>query len=222
MEDALVSSDNDQRNEAYALVDEYPQIRDAARQSFSVKSLEETYRKHGERAFEIEADRLSVYQRSIATPQDYAEASKHFHTTYDSRIRAAQERKEKEWAEFRAAQEEQASQRAFRIQHDPDFAFEDEIYEVVSKVHPVGTGNIDEILDFLKVGRVSRRDVLAKLGRPSRHFELATILTWFMRVEGSAYTIVPTQHGPDVTHSLVLVFSREGILSEKSFVKIVR
>jgi hypothetical protein len=216
MEDALVSSEDGQRNEAYALVDEYPQIRDAARQSFSVKSLEETYRKHGERAFEIEANRLSVYQHSIATPKDYEEAIKHFHTTYDPGIRAAQVRKE-------AAQEEGASQKAFRIQHDPDFALDEEIYEIVYKgVQPRVTGNIDEMLEFLKVGQVSRRDVLAKLGKPSRHFELATILTWFIRVDGDAYTVVPTQHGTGVTHSLVLVFSREGTLSEKSFVKIVR
>ncbi len=78
------------------------------------------------------------------------------------------------------------------------------------------------MLDSLKAGHTLRKDVLAKFGRPSRHFELATILTWFIRVDGDTYIVVPTQHGTGVTHSLVLVFSREGALLEKSFVKTVR
>ena len=64
--------------------------------------------------------------------------------------------------------------------------------------------------------------MLARLGAPSRYFEQATILTWLMRVEGEAYSIVSNLHHKDATHSLVLVFTPAGTLSEKSFVRIIR
>jgi hypothetical protein len=223
MEDALVSDDFELRAEANDLVSKYPQIVDAARESFSVEKLEETYRLHGERAFEIERERLSVYKRSLATPQDYEQAIEHFHAVYDFRIRAAQERQELNMVECAEARQKQESEKSWRLQHDPVAALLEELYEVVDKGNiPSGSGNTAEMLESLKVDQTSRRDALAILGKPSRHFESATILTWFIRVQGEAYTVVPTQYGTGVTHSLVLVFSRAGTLSEKSFVRIVR
>lgn len=220
MEDALVSNDNSLRNEANELVRKYPEIPVAARKSFDVEHLEKTYSLHGERAFEIETDRLSVYQHSIATPQEYAQAVEHFHTAYDSLIRAAQEQKQLRWAELRAAQEKEILENAIQRKQDPVYALEE--FGAVAELPSSIKGNTVEMLESLKVGHTLRKDVLAKFGRPSRHFELATILTWFIRVDGDTYTVVPTQHGTGVTHSLVLVFSREGALLEKSFVKIVR
>lgn len=87
------------------------------------------------------------------------------------------------------------------------------------KIEP---GNTDEMLASLSIGQVSRREVLARLGAPSRHFEQESILTWFMRVEGNTYSVVSTLHHTDATHSLVVVFTPAGTLSEKSFVRIVR
>jgi len=90
------------------------------------------------------------------------------------------------------------------------------------KLVKIEAGNTDEMLASLSIGQVSRREVLARLGAPSRHFEQESILTWFIRVEGNTYSVVSTLHHADATHSLVLVFTPAGTLSEKSFVRIVR
>jgi hypothetical protein len=218
IEDLLISDDAKTRIKAYDLIRQYPQIRAAALQSFSVESLEKTYSMHRDRAFDIEQSRLDIYKNTISTREEYRKALRNYHDTYDSRIRAAQEDKKRILSNILEEQRKADSERARRAQHDPAYALSEEVYECGPSN---SSGSIVDLMESLKVGEMSRRHVLAMLGQPSHNFEAATILTWFIRVREGIYSIVPKGRGTGATHSLVLIFNRERVLVEKSFVKIL-
>jgi hypothetical protein len=211
MEDALVSNDPSLRKEAGDLVERYPQIRQAASDSFSKESLENTYRRHRERAWSIEKDRLSVYQRSLATPEQFKQATQNYQDVYGALIAESEER-------------EKAALEARQLKDKPLREFEKEVELAQASSQLETKGNVSHLLEALANGNFSRKQAIALLGKPDAWFESFTILTWPLRIEGDNYTVLPqfirSQHG--VTHSLVLVFNEAGVLTARSLVRIVK
>jgi hypothetical protein len=211
MEDALGSDDPSLHKEATGLVESYPQIRQAAYDTFSKESLKETYRIHHERAWSIEQNRLSIYQRTIATPDQYAEASRNYRDVYGALIVESQAK-------------EQAGLETHQATEKPLREFEKDVEEALGGSQTATKGNTEHLLESLSIGNTSRKRAIALLGRPDGWFESYTILTWPIRIEGDGYIVLPhfirSQEG--VTHSLVLVFDQAGVLSERSLVRIVK
>ena len=211
MEDTLVSDDPGIRKEAMNLVEKYPQIRQGAYETFSVDSLEMTYIVHGKRAWSIENDRLSIYQRTIATPEQYEQASHNYQEAFGTRI-----------AESQGISAEPHVTELLRASQEREYQ-----HELQEAVHtkPTGlSGEIDHLLESLKRGQTSRKQALALLGKPSRSFEANTILTWPVRVDEDKYAILPRfeRNQEGVTHSLILVFDQEAVLDQASLVRIVK
>jgi len=211
MEDALVSNDPHLRKEASDLVDSHPQIRQAASDTFSKESLENTYRLHGERAWSIEKDRLSVYQRSLATPEQFKQAAQNYQDVYGSLIAESQEK-------------ERAVLEARQLKERPLREFEKELEIALASSQLETKGSVSHLLESLTKSNISRKQAVALLGKPDGRFESFTILTWPLRVEGDNYIVLPnflrSQQG--VTHSLVLIFNEAGMLTERSLVRIVK
>jgi len=212
MEDTLVSDDPGIRKEAMDLVEKYPQIRQAAYETFSVDSLEMTYIVHGKRAWTIENDRLSIYQKTIATPEQYKQAIYNYQEVFGTRM--AESHKEI-GAESYVIKQIKAS-------HEQEY--QDELHELSHTKPSSLNGEIHYLLESLKHGQTSRKQALALLGKPSRRFEANAILTWPVRVDEDRYTILPrfqrTQEG--VTHSLILIFDHDALLDQASLVRIVK
>lgn len=211
MEDTLCSKDAGLRDEAMRLVKRYPQIRSAAFATFSTEALRESYRRHGERAWLIEKERLSWYQCSIATPEQYAQAEHNYQEVYGQMIAVRD-------AELREAD-------LARQQHDkPRYAYEQEVAEALAAGRIVGKGSVDQLLQSLSIGELTRHEAVALLGRADLHLESFTILTWPLRVEGRLYTVLPrfVRSKEGVTHSLVLAFDADLILRDRSLVQVVK
>jgi len=83
LEDYLGSEDKELRAWSLKLFVDYPQLKQAALDTFSIQSLEETFSGHGERAKAIEQTRLELY-RSIATEQEYQQARENFEKVFPS------------------------------------------------------------------------------------------------------------------------------------------
>jgi len=81
---SLVSQDMEVNKRAVNLVETYPQIRNAAASTFSIDSLNKTKYINKETARRIEKERLSIYQRAIATPAQYAEAEQNYKLVFDT------------------------------------------------------------------------------------------------------------------------------------------
>jgi hypothetical protein len=86
MEDALADDGSDQQIRARALVERYPQIREAAQQTFSADRLKETARLNADLAWSIEKDRLEIYRRTIATPERYEWACGNYRAVFGARF----------------------------------------------------------------------------------------------------------------------------------------
>ena len=77
LEDYLGSQDKELKALSLQLLEDYPQIKPAALNTFSIQSLKETLSDHGEKAKAIEQARLDMY-RSIATEQEFQQARDNF------------------------------------------------------------------------------------------------------------------------------------------------
>jgi hypothetical protein len=211
MEDALVAEDPTLRQEAKNLVDKYPQIRDAAFESFSRESLESTYQEHGEQAWKIEEERLSIYEATLATPEKAAQARHNYQEVYGDRI-----------LKSRAAKNIRLE--AMEVKWSSDNEFEQEIQHALMSGSLVRVGSIRDLLKGMIVDQTLRKEALARFGRPSRTFESNTILTWAVRVEDNKYSILARlfRDKGGVTHSLVMAFDETLVLSEVAMVRIVK
>jgi hypothetical protein len=200
----LDSSDTAAHKEATDLLEKYPQIGQAVYESFSKERLEEEFRKEGKFALETEEIRLNVYKRTIATPEEYARASRNFQDVFGPLKTAIDQKKQS--------------------RDNVDGAYERQIKEALIGASPEIRGTTSRLLSSLTIGSTTLKQAIALLGRPDGHFESFTILTWPLRIEGDNYTVLPrlirSQEG--VTHSLVLVFDRAGVLSDRSLVRIVK
>jgi hypothetical protein len=211
MEDTLVSDDPGIRKEAMNLVEKYPQIRQGAYETFSVDSLEMTYIVHGKRAWSIENDRLSIYQKTIATPEQYKQAIHNYQEVFGTRI-----------AESQGVGAESHVTKVLRASQEKEY--QHELQEVVHAKPPGLNGETRHLLESLKRGQTSRRQALALLGKPSRRFEANTILTWPVRVNEDKYSILPSfeRNQEGVTDSLILIFDHDAVLDQASLVRIVK
>jgi len=81
LEDYLGSQDNELKALSLQLLKDYPQIKPAALNTFSIQSLKETLLDHGDKAKAIEQARLEMY-RSIATEQEYQQARENFEMVF--------------------------------------------------------------------------------------------------------------------------------------------
>ncbi len=212
IEDSLGSSDADLHKAAMSLVDQYPQIREAAFETFSKESLEHTLLIHGEGAKSIEKDRLSIYQRTIATPEQYATALNNYQIVYGHLIGVS----ENQSGLAREALEQKEKLRR---------AFDLEVAEALAGAPtPLAEGNTHHLLGLLTTGNTSRKQSIAMLGEPESCFDSYAILTWPLRIEEDNYTVlrhfVRSQEG--VTHSLILMFDLNGLLTDRSLVRIVK
>jgi len=86
LEDYLGSQDKELKALSLQLLKDYPQIKPAALDTFSIQSLEETLLDHGEKAKAIEQARLEEY-RSIATKLEYQQARENFEKVFPNRAR---------------------------------------------------------------------------------------------------------------------------------------
>lgn len=98
------------------------------------------------------------------------------------------------------------------------------VFVLVSCATTAVPGASPRLLDFLDVGRTTRRETVLKLGQPSASFESDSILTYRIGHESeqgyyviSPKAMLPWQH---VRYSLVLVFDNNGILEKKSIVNV--
>jgi hypothetical protein len=95
LELGLISPREKDRQQAFAMVEKYPEIRDGARQSFSKKALMEKYKLYGKMAYTVEAYRLQYYKQSIATPEEYAQAEQNVNEVlgdvYEEKVRVESE-----------------------------------------------------------------------------------------------------------------------------------
>ena len=83
LEDYLGLEDSELRARLLQLFVDYPQLKPAALDTFSIQSLEETLSAHGDRAKAIEQTRLELY-RTIATEQEYKQASENFEKVFSN------------------------------------------------------------------------------------------------------------------------------------------
>lgn len=81
LEDYLALEDSELRAQLQRLFVDYPQLKPAALDTFSIQSLEATLSDHGDRAKAIEQTRLELY-RTIATEQEYKQASENFEKVF--------------------------------------------------------------------------------------------------------------------------------------------
>jgi len=211
MEDALIAEDPALRLEVEALIGKFPQIRDAAFESFSKESLENTYQNHGEQAWLIEEERLSIYEATLATPEQTAQAWLNYQEVYGDRIIKSQIASK---IRLEAMAEKRMS----------DNEFEQEIQHALMSGTHVRIGGIRDLLKGVVVDLTLRKQALARFGRPSRTFESNTILTWAVRVEDNKYSILAEffRDKEGVTHSLVMAFDESLVLSEAAMVRVVK
>jgi hypothetical protein len=83
IENSLISQDVATRNRAIALVDTYPNIHSAATKSFSIESLSKSKAINKQLAWKVEKDRLASFQRSIATPEQFAQAEENYRSVFN-------------------------------------------------------------------------------------------------------------------------------------------
>jgi hypothetical protein len=211
LEDALVTEDPALRQKANNLVEKYPQIRGAAFTTFSKESFESTYRAHGDRAWVIEEERLSIFQLTLATPEEAAQGWRNFQDIYGEQIKKSQTAKKIRFDAMQAARK-------------TDIEFEQEIQLALLPGTLAPMGDMQDLLKGFKVGQTLREQALARFGRPSRTFESNTILTWAVRVEGDNYSILVdfVRSHEGVTHSLVMSFDESLVLSEVAMVRVVK
>lgn len=211
MEEALITEDTALRKEAESLLDKYPRIRDAAYETFSKESLENTYKTHGEQAWLIEEERISIYEITLATPEQASQARHNYQEVYGDLIKHAQT-------------EKNIRLDANTEKHRSDKAFEQEIQYALVSGEVDRMGNIRNLLKGIEVGQTLRKHALARFGRPHRTFEAHTILTWPVRVEGDKYSILEefVRNLGGVTHSLVMAFDKSLVLSDMAMVRVVK
>lgn len=212
IEQALVSEDLIARYTARNLVERFPGIRKGALESFSTENLVAAYKINPDLSPSIQWKRLSIYQRTIATPEQHALALRNYKMVYGDGAAKIQSLKNQPMLDY-------------VLIHDPlDNELAKELHDAVSEGRVVQYGKTQDLLDILIPGKTERKDVLALIGNPSGRFELNSILTWPFRIENEKYRLlsgfIRDQEG--VTHSLVLQFDKKNVLVERTLVKVVK
>lgn len=208
----LVSNNLLDRYKAKTLVEKFPSIRLGAVETFNTEALEGFYRINPMVAASIQWERLSIFKRSIGTDELYSKALNNYQTVFGIQEANRQQIK---------------NQRSFQrelINDASDNETANELFDAISMGRMVRNGKTKDLLDLLPVGKVTRKDVFALIGNPSGRFESNLILTWPLRIDKDNYKILPIFERDEkgVTHSLVLSFNQNRVLTERALVRVTK
>lgn len=178
----LVSPNQAFRQRAITLIEQHPQIRVSASQTFTKEAFLKSSNLYGSTAPIIEKQRLVYYKETIATINEYEEALRNYQEYFEG-------------------------------------GMEDEIQsEWIGSSAPV-ENRLEILLSHVEEHKLTRKQFIAILGRPTGVFEDQTILTYRLAVKENRYLINPSALN-EVTHHLVLVFDKDKRLVEHSFVEL--
>lgn len=210
---SALSSDNlIDRYRAIELLRTHHEIIEAANKSFSITNLESSRRINTEISPKVQWERLSIYRRTIATPEMYASALANYRAVFGA---------------DETNKQTQSNQNLYELARANDIAdnkLAQELHDAL-ELHKLSLeGLTNELPKQLLPGKTSRSDVLALLGPPSGRFDLNTTLTWALRIEHDQYKILPkfVRNSNGVTHSLVLVFDKNHTLTDQKIIKVIR